>query len=137
MKAEHGIVKIHAHTILPATPQRTADSFCTEPTPTMAPVIVCVVETGTPRPVARNSVIAPPVSAQKPPTGLSLVMRLAHGLDDAPAAEQRAEAHRDVAREHHPERQVRIGWPIMPAAISSIQMMPMVFCASLPPWPRL
>src|SRR3979411_2643761 len=24
-----------------------------------------------------------------------------------------------------------------PAAISSIQMIPMVFCASLPPWPRL
>src|SRR5450830_516290 len=26
---------------------------------------------------------------------------------------------------------------LKPAAISSIQMMPMVFCASLPPWPRL
>ncbi len=41
----------------------------------MAPVMVCVVETGMPRPVARNSIIAPPVSAQKPPTGFSLVMR--------------------------------------------------------------
>ena len=25
---------------------------------------------------------------------------------------------------------------VTPAAISSIQMMPIVFCASLPPWPR-
>src|SRR5471032_1882579 len=72
--AEAGIVNIHAHTILPATPQRTADIFCAEPTPTMAPVIVCVVETGTPSAVAMNKVMAPPVSAQKPPTGLSLVI---------------------------------------------------------------
>src|SRR5450830_1433739 len=27
--------------------------------------------------------------------------------------------------------------PEYPAAMSSIQMMPIVFCASLPPWPRL
>ena len=61
--------------MLPATPQRTADALRTEPTPTMAPVMVCVVDTGMPSAVARNSVTAPPVSAQKPPTGLSLVMR--------------------------------------------------------------
>src|SRR5450830_387638 len=74
MKAEAGMVKIQAHTILPATPQRTADIFCAEPTPTMAPVMVCVVETGTPRALAMNRVMAPPVSAQKPPTGLSFVI---------------------------------------------------------------
>ena len=61
--------------MLAATPQRTADAWRVEPTPTIAPVMVCVVETGMPSPVARNSVMAPPVSAQKPPTGLSLVMR--------------------------------------------------------------
>src|SRR5450830_1873165 len=55
-------------------PQRTADILCDAPTPTMAPVMVCVVETGTPIAVAMNSVMAPPVSAQKPPTGLSLVI---------------------------------------------------------------
>jgi len=70
-----GIVKIQAQTMLPATPQRTADAPRTLPTPTMAPVIVCVVDTGTPSVEARNSVSAPPNSAQKPPTGLSLVMR--------------------------------------------------------------
>jgi hypothetical protein len=37
-------------------------------------MMVCVVETGTPSAVARNSVIAPPVSALNPPTGLSLVI---------------------------------------------------------------
>jgi len=75
MKAEAGIVKIQAQTILPATPQRTALARCAEPTPTMAPVMVCVVDTGIPSTVVRKSVNAPPVSAQKPPTGLSLVIR--------------------------------------------------------------
>ena len=41
----------------------------------MAPVMVCVVETGTPSQVAMNSVAAPPVSAQKPCIGVSLVIR--------------------------------------------------------------
>ena len=70
-----GIVSTQAQTMLPATPQRTVDALRTAPTPTMAPVMVWVVDTGMPSAVARNSVIAPPVSAQKPPTGLSLVMR--------------------------------------------------------------
>jgi len=61
MKAEAGIVKTHAHTMLPATPHRTAETFLVEPTPTIAPVMVCVVETGIPSAVARNSVIATPV----------------------------------------------------------------------------
>src|SRR6187455_3402220 len=75
MNAEAGIVKIHAQTMLPATPQRTAETLRVDPTPTIAPVIVCVVETGMPRKLARKSVIAPPVSAQNPCTGLSFVMR--------------------------------------------------------------
>jgi hypothetical protein len=36
--------------------------------------MVCVVETGTPRCVARNSDPAAAVSAENPPTGLSLVI---------------------------------------------------------------
>src|SRR2546425_2814909 len=40
------IVSSHAHTIRPATPQRTADSRCEAPTPAIAPVMVCVVLTG-------------------------------------------------------------------------------------------
>ena len=60
MNADAGIVKTHAQTILPAIPQRTADILREEPTPTIAPVIVCVVETGIPIDVAKNKVIAPP-----------------------------------------------------------------------------
>src|SRR5436309_2064305 len=41
----------------------------------MAPVMVWVVDTGTPRKVAANSVAAPPVSAQNPCMGVSLVIR--------------------------------------------------------------
>ncbi len=37
--ADAGIMKIHAHTMFPATPQRTALARWTEPTPTMAPVV--------------------------------------------------------------------------------------------------
>ena len=52
MKAEAGMVKIHAQTMLPATPQRTVEKLRVEPTPTTAPVMVCVVETGMPNAVA-------------------------------------------------------------------------------------
>src|SRR5258708_8192818 len=76
MKAEPGMVKIHAQTMFPATPQRTAESFCTEPTPMIDPVMVCVVDTGMPSAVARNRVIAPLPEAQKPPTGFNLVIRM-------------------------------------------------------------
>ena len=73
--AAAGIVTSQAHTILRATPHLTADSRCVAPTPTIAPVIVCVVLTGIPASAVENKVIAPAASAQKPPTGFSLVMR--------------------------------------------------------------
>ena len=50
-----GIVSNQAQTIRPATPQRTADIRRIEPTPTIAPVIVWVVETGMPAWVAGNA----------------------------------------------------------------------------------
>src|SRR3954454_14931629 len=75
MVPDAGRVITQATTMLLATPQRTAETRRAAPTPTMAPVIVCVVDTGTPSQVARNNVIAPPVSAQKPCTGVSLVIR--------------------------------------------------------------
>lgn len=46
--AAAGIVRTHAQTILPATRHLTADNRVVDPTPTIAPVIVCVVETGIP-----------------------------------------------------------------------------------------
>jgi hypothetical protein len=74
--ADAGMVSTHAQTILPATPQRTAESRVVAPTPTIAPVIVCVVLTGMPKRVAIRIAMAPPVSAAHPPTGRSFVIRL-------------------------------------------------------------
>src|SRR5262245_40961349 len=71
-----GMVRIQAHTIRAATPQRTLEALVVDPTPTIEPVIVWVVDTGTPPKVARKRVMAPAVSAQKPPTGFSLVRRI-------------------------------------------------------------
>src|SRR6185503_10329789 len=69
MPADAGSVIAHATTMLRATPQRTAEVRRAAPTPTIAPVIVCVVETGTPRAVAPNNVAAAAVSAQNPCIG--------------------------------------------------------------------
>jgi hypothetical protein len=46
--AEAGIVSTQAQTIRLATPQRTAERRVVDPTPTIAPVMVCVVLTGMP-----------------------------------------------------------------------------------------
>ena len=48
MSAASGMVRIHAQTMRPATPNLTAERRRVAPTPTMAPVMVCVVETGMP-----------------------------------------------------------------------------------------
>ena len=65
---------IQAMTTFFATPQRTAEALCKEPTPMMEPVMVWVVETGIPSPVAKKIVAALAVSAAKPLTGCSLVI---------------------------------------------------------------
>src|SRR5476649_780851 len=65
---------IHAVTISLATVQRTADIFFAAPTPMIAPVMVCVVDTGMPRLVAANSITEPAVSAQAPCVGVSRVI---------------------------------------------------------------
>lgn len=48
MTAAAGIVNTQAQTIRVATPHLTAESLFADPTPTIAPVIVWVVETGMP-----------------------------------------------------------------------------------------
>ena len=95
--AEQGIVNNHAQTICPATPQRTAVMRRSDPTPVMAPVMVCVVLTGIPRKVDKNSVMAAPVSAQNPSTGRSLVIFLSHRLYYPPPAEQGPRCNRGMA----------------------------------------
>ena len=74
IRPEKGIVSTQAQTMREAIPQRTAETRRDRPTPTMAPVIVWVVETGMPNHVARNSAIAPEVCAQNPPEGLIRVI---------------------------------------------------------------
>ena len=70
MAAAAGRVITQATTMSPATPQRTALRRFVAPTPMMEVVIVCVVETGAPKPMAatyRNP--AATLSATKPWAG--------------------------------------------------------------------
>ena len=108
ISAAAGMVITQATTMRCATFQRTAAARRAAPTPTIAPVIVCVVETGTPSPVARNSVIAPPVSAQKPWIGFRCVMRdpIVCTIRQPPSSVPSAIAAWQL--EHHPERDVEL-----------------------------
>src|SRR6202165_470323 len=117
-----------------ATFQRTAETRRAAPTPTMAPVMVCVVETGTPSQVAMNRVAAPPVSAQNPCIGVSLVTRtpMVRTTRQPPIRVPNA-----IAAWHASTTQngTENSAPRCPCEYSSTAMIPMVFCASLPPWP--
>ena len=138
MRADAGIVTTHAITDCPATPQRTALRACAAPTPTMAPVIVWVVETGMPMAVRQNerdgAAGLRAEAADRPQLG----DLQAHGLHDAPAAEHGAQRDGGVAG----VRITQIGGIADSAAVDAGRdqqqpMMPMVFWASLLPWPRL
>src|SRR5713226_7697984 len=134
MPAAAGIVITQAYTIELATFQRTAETRRAAPTPTMAPVMVCVVETGTPSQVAMNSVAAPPVSAQNPCIGVSLVIRnpMVRTIRQPPIRVPSAiAAWHDSTTQNGTENSA----PRCPCEYRSTAMMPMVFCASLPPWP--
>ena len=72
MAAETGSVSTQAMAMSMPTLQRTAERRCTELTPKIAPVIVCVVLTGMPQFDNTTRVMAPAVSAQNPSTGRSL-----------------------------------------------------------------
>jgi hypothetical protein len=69
-----GIVRIHAHMIVRATPHFTVLAPMVVPTPMMDVHIICVVLTGIPRIEAPIIVEAPAVSAANPWTGRSLVI---------------------------------------------------------------
>ena len=92
MTPAHGIVRIQAQTIVPATPHLTALMRRRDPTPTIAPVIVWVVLTGIPKAEATNRLVAAPDSAQKPSTGRSfatfcpMVLTILHPPDIVPRA---------------------------------------------------
>jgi hypothetical protein len=69
MAPEAGIVRNQAITMLPATPQRTAENRALEPTPMMAEEMTWVVETGIPKWEAVRMFVAAVVSAANPWTG--------------------------------------------------------------------
>ncbi len=86
------MVNTHAQTMRPAMPQLTARVPRVMPTPTMAPVMVCVVETGIPRLREREDGHAAAGLGAEAADGLQLGQAVPHGPHDAPAAEERAEA---------------------------------------------
>src|SRR4051812_48051 len=100
----------------------------------MAPVMVCVVDTGTPRKVAANSVAAPPVSAQNPCIGVNLVIRkpMVRTILQPPINVPSAIAAWHASTTQNGTENCAPRWP---CEYSSTAMMPMVFCASLPPCP--
>src|SRR5437764_5044167 len=131
-----GMVRIHAHTTRPATPHLTAEMRWVVPTPTMAPVIVCVVDTGMPAWAVKNRVAAAAASALMPPTGWSFVIRapMVWTIRHPPNAVPRAMATSAEILTHHGTPAVAGRWC---SAMSRARTTPMVFCASLVPWPRL
>src|ERR1700755_2373839 len=134
MMAEAGIVMTQAYTIELATFQRTAETRRAAPTPTMAPVMVWVVDTGTPRKVAANSVAAPPVSAQNPCIGVSFVIRspMVRTIRQPPIKVPNAIAAWHASTTQNGTEKCSPRWP---CEYNSTAMMPMVFCASMPPCP--
>src|SRR5207248_8457372 len=124
-----------------------AERRCAAPTPEMAPVMVCVVLTGMPKCEAMNSVMAPLVSAQKPPNGVSLVRRWPMVLT---IRQPPVTVPNPIAAPHATTTQagmllgsVRCSGDAARApvpnnccsATNRPTMMPMVFCASLDPCP--
>lgn len=135
MTAAPGIVKIHAQTIVRVTPQRTAESRFAEPTPDIAPVITWVVLTGIPKWVAKKILVALAVSAQKPSMGLNLVIfwPIVLTIRQPPVKVPRAIAACALRTTH---RGI-LNSLIKPPVKSRLAIIPIVFCASFPPCPRL
>ena len=79
---------------------------------------------------------APLADAQKPPCGRSFVIRIpiVFTIRQPPNSVPSPIAAWHASTTQNGSGSACAAWP---AAISSIQMMPIVFCASLPPWPRL
>jgi len=112
----------------------------------MAPVMVWVVLTGMPKCDAMNSVMAPLVFGAEAAERRELGDALAHGLHDAPPARQRAQCDRRVRAEDHPNGNDVCGRQVQRAdgevherrsgGEQQSTMIPIVFCASLVPWPR-
>src|SRR6266511_2145976 len=131
-----GIVRTQAHTTRPAIPHRTAPKRWVVPTPTIAPVMVWVVETGIPAWAVKNRVKAAASSALIPETGLSLVIRepMVWTIRHPPNSVPKPMAVCADSTTHSGTDAV---FATTPFAISRARITPIVFCASFAPWPRL
>ena len=125
------MVRIQAHTIRKVIPQLTARAFFAEPTHDIAPVIVCVVLTGTQSDDATKRLTALAVSAQKPSIGrsftilLPMVFTIFHPPVSVPAL---------MARYAHIITHIGgSGLFVRLADNRRLTIIPMVFCASFPP----
>ena len=102
------------------------------PTPTIAPAIVCVVETGIPASVTPQIAVAAADSAHMPPTGWSFVIfdpivwTIRHPPRSVPSA---------IAACAESTTQSGTSEPLAsrPFAINSARITPIVFWASFPP----
>ena len=109
MAPHPGNVSAHVSPISFTTPQFTLDSRRAAPTPIMAVVLVCVVETGMPVSEESSRQAAPAMSAAKPWYFFQLHHIHAHSLDDAVAADGSAQSHYGTAQYHQPQRDLEIG----------------------------
>ena len=108
-----GIVSTQAHTTRVATPQRTAESRRVAPTPTIAPVMVWVVDTGMPAAEVKKRVAAAADLGGDPARRLEPGDLRPHRLHDAPATGEGAERDRGVGAQHHPQRHAGVGGKVV------------------------
>ena len=118
-------------------PQRTAESRWVAPTPMMEPVMVWVVLTGMPPIAGADQHHRPRRLRAEAADGAQLGQPHPHGLHDPPAARPWCRARSRRGRRGSPRTARRTRGPDSRLEKSRIAMMPMVFCASLVPWPRL
>jgi hypothetical protein len=93
-----GSVSVHAPTMLPQTPQRTADNRLAAPEPMIEPEVTCVVDSGYPALEAARMAVASAAGAAKPwATSISMilvpaVLMIRHPPTNVPSAIAVAEA---------------------------------------------
>ena len=92
--------------MLPATPQRTAETRLPAPAPITPPAITWVVESGKPKCEEARITAAPAPWAENPWAGVHLDDPRAHRPDDPPAAGVGAERDRGGGGDDHPGRRV-------------------------------
>src|SRR3954469_22443706 len=116
--------------MLPARPQRTADSRFAAPAPMTPPVITCVVESGKPRCDAVRTTAAPDACDEKPCGGSILMILLPIGrmIRQPPVYVPSAIAAADDAITQNGTSNESEGR--LPCAMSARVMMPIVFWAS-------